>query len=375
MSKSVWIVGAKRTPQGRFLGGLASQSSVDLAVSAAQAALGEIDRKLVDSVIVGNVLAAGQGMNIARQIGLGLGLPIETPAFTVNMMCLSGLQAVILATREIQAGAARMVLCGGTESMSRSPYLLDRARTGLKFGNTEFVDSLLKDGLTDPTHREHMALTAERVAERYGISRELQDQFAVTSQQRAAAATEAGVLQKEIVAVNGVSRDEQPRPDTTLEGLAKLRPAFNPAGTVTAGNASGLNDGSAMLVVCDEAFGREQGLEPMMIIRESVVVGCDPAVMGLGPVFALQRIGRPLDSYDSVELNEAFAAQSLGCIQELELDPDRVNIHGGAIALGHPLGASGARLLVHLAHQQPRLAAASLCAGGGMGGAVVLERP
>lgn len=375
MTKTIWIVGAKRTPQGRFLGGLSGYSAVDLAVLAGRAALGTIDPTLVDGVIIGNVLGAGLGMNVARQVALQLDLPITTPAFSVNMMCLSGLQAVILAAREIQAGSASMVLCGGTESMSRSPYLMQRVRTGLKFGHAELIDSLLNDGLTDPTSREHMALTAERVAERYSISRSAQDQFALASQQRFAQAWEVGHFQKEIVAVDQVTRDEQPRPETSLEGLAKLKPAFSPTGTVTAGNASGLNDGAAMLVVCDAETGKKQGLQPLMIIRETVVVGCDPAVMGLGPVFATRKIGRPVSDYDMIELNEAFAAQSLGCLQELQLDETRVNPDGGAISLGHPLGASGARLLVHLAHRQPRLGLATLCAGGGMGGAVVVERP
>ena len=375
MTKSIWIVGAKRTPQGRFLGALASHSAVDLAVHAGRAALGTIDPALIDSVIVGNVLSAGLGMNIARQVALQMGLPITTPAFTVNMMCLSGLQAVILASREIQAGAAHMVLCGGTESMSRSPYLMHRVRTGLKFGHAELVDSLLSDGLTDPTSREHMALTAERIAERYRITREAQDQFALASQQRYAQALEAGHFQNELVALEGVLRDEQPRPDTSPQGLAKLKPTFSPTGTVTAGNASGLNDGAAMLVVCDAETGAQHGLQPLMIIPETVVVGCAPEVMGLGPVYAVRKIGRPVEDYDQIEVNEAFAAQILGCMQELQLDEARVNPDGGAIAVGHPLGASGARLLVHLAHRQPRLGLATLCAGGGMGGAVVLERP
>lgn len=375
MTKSIWIVGAKRTPQGRFLGGLSNHSAVDLAVQAGRAALGTIDPALIDSVIVGNVLGAGQGMNIARQVGLRMGLPITTPAFTVNMMCLSGLQAVILASREIQAGGARLVLCGGTESMSRSPYLMHRARAGLKFGHAELVDSLLSDGLTDPTSGEHMALTAERIAERCQITRQAQDQFALASQQRYVHARDAGHFQNELIAVDDVTHDEQPRPETSLERLGKLRPAFSPTGTVTAGNASGLNDGAAMLVVCDAETGSQQGLQPMMIIRETVVVGCAPEVMGLGPVVATRKIGRPVDDYDMIEVNEAFAAQTLGCLQELQLDHARVNPDGGAIALGHPLGASGARLLVHLAHRRPRLGLATLCAGGGMGGAVVVERP
>lgn len=375
MSQAIWIVGAQRTVQGRFLGGLAAVSPVELAVIAGRAALAQIDPTRVDSVIVGNVLAAGQGMNLARQVGVQLGLPITTPAFTVNAMCLSGLQAVILATREIQSGAANMVLCGGTESMSQAPYLMPRVRTGLKFGHAEMHDSLLKDGLTDPFSQEHMAFTAERVAETLQISREHQDQYALGSQQRYAAAVQAGRYASELVAVNHVTADEQPRPDSTWEGLSKLKPAFAAAGSVTAGNASALNDGAAMLVVCNERTGREQGLRPLVIIRETALVGCDPALMGLGPVHAIRKIGRPVADYDMIELNEAFAAQALGCVRELRLDESRVNPDGGAIAVGHPLGASGARILVHLAHRQPTLGVAALCAGGGMGGAVVVQRP
>ncbi|WP_437230096.1 thiolase family protein [Planctomicrobium sp. SH661] len=375
MSKPIWIVGAKRTPQGKFLGALSRRTAVELAVAAGRGALGNVDPALVDSVIVGNVLGAGLGMNISRQIGLHLGLPITTPAFTVNMMCLSGLQAVMLGAQAIQTGTSRLVLCGGTESMSRAPYLVNRIRTGLKFGNAELVDSLISDGLTDPTGQEHMALTAERVAERYQISREAQDQFALASQQRYAAALQAGHFENEIVPVDGITTDEQPRPDSTLEGLAKLKPSFSPTGTVTAGNASGLNDGAAMLLLCDAETGEKLKLEPMMIIRETALVGCDPAVMGLGPVHAVRKIGRPVDDYDVIELNEAFAAQSLGCVRELHLDEAKVNPHGGAISLGHPLGASGARLLVHLANHRPQRGLATLCAGGGMGGAVVVERP
>lgn len=375
MTDAVWIVGAKRTPQGKFLGGLADHSAVDLGVTAGLAALGNIDPARIDSVIVGNVLGAGLGMNVARQIGVRMGLPLATPAFTVNMMCLSGLQSVMLGVQQIRGGAARMILCGGTESMSRAPYLLNRVRTGLKFGNAEMIDSLLHDGLIDAFQQEHMALTAERIAEQFKIDRHAQDTFALASQHKYAAALAEGRFQDEIVPVEGVAEDEQPRLGSTVESLAKLKPAFATNGTITAGNASGLNDGAAMLVICDEESGREQKLEPMMIIRETAVVGCDPAVMGLGPVHAARRIGRPLTDYDIVELNEAFAAQSLGCIQELQLDESRVNPDGGAIALGHPLGASGARLLVHLAHRRPRRGLATLCAGGGMGGAVVVESP
>ena len=373
--KPIWIVSAKRTPQGRFLGALAKRSPVELAVTAAKAALSGIDPSLIDSVIVGNVLGAGYGMNVARQTGIGAGLPVSTPAFTVNMMCASGMQAVILAAQSIQSGQARMVLCGGTESMSNAPYLLNRARAGYKLGNGVLVDSMLRDGLTDAFSDEHMGLTAERVAERCKISRESQDHFAARSQQRYAAADEAGHFRDEIVPVEKLDRDEHPRPDTTAETLATLKPAFNPAGTVTAGNSSGINDGAAMLVVCSEQRGREYALAPLMVITASASAGCEPSLMGLGPVFATRLVSKDPGEFDWIELNEAFAAQSLACIRELKLDEARVNPDGGAIALGHPIGASGARLLVHLAHRRPRRGLATLCVGGGMGCAVVVERP
>ncbi len=373
--KPIWIVSAKRTPQGRFLGGLAKRSAVDLGVIAAGAALTGIENANIDSVIVGNVLGAGLGMNISRQIALGAGLPVSTPAFTVNMMCASGMQAVMLATQAIQSGAARMVLCGGTESMSNAPYLLQRARSGYKLGDGVLVDSLLRDGLTDVFADEHMGVTAERVAARYQISREAQDDFAARSQQRYASAATAGHFRDEIVPVDKLAQDEHPRPETTAATLGTLKPAFDPKGTVTAGNSSGINDGAAMLVVCAEERGRELGLTPMLTITASTAVGCEPSLMGLGPVYATRQLGLDVSEYDLIELNEAFAAQALGCIQELGLDEEKVNVDGGAIALGHPIGASGARLLVHLAHRRPRRGLATLCVGGGMGCAVVVERP
>ncbi len=371
----VWIVSAKRTPQGRFLGALAKRSAVELAIAAGRAALGEIDPARIGLVIVGNVLSAGLGMNVARQTGIGLGLPVSTPAFTVNMMCASGMQAVVLGAQAIQCGAARMVLCGGTESMSNAPYLLNRARAGYKLGDGVLIDSLLRDGLTDAFSDEPMGMTAERVAERHKISREAQDRFAARSQQRYGAAEAAGHFAEEIVAVDGLEKDEHPRPATTVEKLATLAPAFKPDGMVTAGNAAGINDGAAMLALCDEAYGRECGLEPLMVIAASASAGCEPALMGLGPVHATRLVSRDASEFDMIELNEAFAAQSLACIGEMGLDEELVNPDGGAIALGHPIGASGARLLVHLAHRRPRRGLATLCVGGGMGCAVVVERP
>jgi acetyl-CoA C-acetyltransferase len=373
--KPIWIVSAKRTVQGRFLGSLAKHTATRLGVAATKAALNGLDPALVDLVVVGNVLSAGSGMNVARQVGIGAGLPVTTPAYTVNMMCASGMHAVILAVQSIQNNMARMVLCGGTESMSNAPYLLERARSGYKFGDGVLVDSMLRDGLTDAFSREHMGLTAENIAKLHGISREAQDRFAMSSQQRHAAARAAGHFRDEIVSVDKLEHDEHARPETTLENLASLKPVFNPTGTVTAGNSSGINDGAAMLVVCDEQRGRECGLKPLMLITASAVAGCDPSLMGLGPIYATRKIAREVGEFDMIEMNEAFAAQTLACIRELGLDETKVNPDGGAIALGHPIGASGARILVHLAHRRPKCGLATLCVGGGMGYAVVLQRP
>ena len=375
MMKPIWIVSAKRTPNGRFLGALAKRSAIELSAAVGKATLSDIDLKLVDFVIVGNVLGAGLGMNVARQISIGIGLPASTPAFTVNMMCASGMQAVRVAMQSIQNGEARMVLCGGTESMSNAPYLLNRARSGYKFGDGVLIDSMLRDGLTDAFSNEHMGLTAERLADLYKISREEQDAFAAQSQQRYVAAQAGGHFRNEIVPVDKLEHDEPPRPDTTVDTLSTLKAVFKSNGTVTAGNASGINDGAAMLLVCDEERGRECGLKPLAILTAGIAVGCEPSLMGLGPVHAIRKLSNDVGEFDMIELNEAFAAQSLACIKELKLDPAKVNPDGGAIALGHPIGASGARLLVHLAHRQPKRGLATLCVGGGMGCAVIVERP
>jgi acetyl-CoA C-acetyltransferase len=378
----ICIVAAKRTPQGRFLGALAKRSAAELGIAAGRAALHGIDPAAIDQVIVGCVLQAGLGMNVARQIGVGLGLPIDRPAFTVNMMCASGLQAVSLAAQSIKAGDARAVLCGGTESMSNAPYLLERARAGYKLGDGTLVDALLRDGLVDAFDREHMALSAERLAGRFNITRPQQDAFALRSQQRAAAASGGGVFRDEIVELDELKADEHPRGDTTLDKLASLKPAFSKDGSITAGNASGINDGAAMLVVCDEGYAKQRGWRPLAFIGGWSAVGCDPKVMGLGPVHATRKLcascaGQPND-FDTVEINEAFAAQALACVSELQLDEARVNPHGGAIALGHPIGASGARLVTHLAHRVSRgevkRGLATLCVGGGMGVAMAVEK-
>ncbi|MDX1969445.1 MAG: thiolase family protein [Planctomycetaceae bacterium] len=373
--KSVVIIAAQRTPIGRFLGGLAELSAVDLGVAAGEAVLAGVNRSEVDQVILGNVLAAGQGMNIARQIGLKLGLPQETPAFTVNLMCGSGLQSLLLAAQAVRAGEARCVLCGGVESMSQAPYLLPRARTGYKFGDGVLCDAILRDGLVDSLTQQHMGLTAEALARRYNITRSEQDEYALASQARHAVAAADDLFSAELTPVAKVVADEHPRADTTLERLAKLKPAFDPSGTVTAGNASGINDGAACLLLADEDFARSRGYPILAKFVDGVVCGCDPALMGLGPVHAarklMSRTGTALADYDAVEINEAFAAQVLACTRELQLNVSRINPHGGAIALGHPIGMSGARLAVHVIHQLARRSArralATLCIGGGMG--------
>ena len=380
--KDVCIVAAKRTPHGRFMGALAKRSSVQLAVDAGRAALEGIGVDEIDHVAVGNVLGAGQGMNVARQIAVGLGIPIDRIAFTVNMMCASGMQAVFLGAQAIIAGQAKVVLCGGTESMSNAPYLLDRARRVYKLGDGVLIDSMLRDGLVDAFSDEHMALTVERLAERRKISRAAQDEFALGSQQKYAEANSNGVFDREIVPVEGVTADEHPRPETTLDVLAGLKPAFTKDGTVTAGNASGINDGAAMLVVCDGETAARRSWPVLARLTAWASIGCDPGVMGLGPAHATRKLCQEndvsVDDFDMVELNEAFAGQVLACVDELQIAPERLNVAGGAIALGHPIGASAARLIVHLAHRvaagESERALATLCVGGGMGSAAMLER-
>jgi acetyl-CoA C-acetyltransferase len=377
----VCIISAKRTPFGRFLGALSRLSAVDLAVHAGEAALEGLPRNAIDQVIVGNVLSAGLGMNIARQIGVRLQLPMSTPAYSVNMMCGSGMQAVILAMQAIQSGAANVVLCGGTESMSNAPHILPRSRTGTKFGDGKLVDTILCDGLLDAFDGQHMANTAERLATRYSISRQQQDEYAALSQQRCAEAANHEVFADELAPLEGLQCDEHPRPETSVRELAALKPAFTTDGTITAGNASGINDGACMLVLASCEAASSNGWRIMADIHAAEVVGCDPAEMGLGPVHAIRELCRKhsmtLEHFDTIEINEAFAAQTLACISELGLTTEQVNQCGGAIALGHPIGASGARLVTHLAHRISTLkkstCLASLCIGGGMGAAIALD--
>ena len=390
MDKAV-IVAARRTPIGSFLGSLQGVSAADLGVVAARAALegvpDEVRENLAD-VIVGNVLQAGQGMNVGRQIARRSDLGDHVPGLTVNRVCGSGLQAVIGAVQGLRAGDGQAYLAGGTESMSRAPYLLPRAREGYRLGHGELLDSILSEGLTDVFHGYHMGMTAENIAAQWGVTREDQDAFALESQRRAAAAQAAGHFGAELAPVEvpgkkgpvTFARDEYPR-ESTAEGLARLKPAFQKDGTVTAGNASGLNDGAAMLLVCSEGYAQERGLPVLAEIASYAAIGVDPAVMGIGPAravpVALKRAGLTLADVDLLELNEAFAAQSLAVVRDLGADPDKVNVTGGAIALGHPIGASGARVLVTLVHQLRRLGkevgVASLCIGGGMGIAVTVR--
>jgi acetyl-CoA C-acetyltransferase len=387
------IVAAVRTPIGRFGGVFKDLPAWRLGASAIAGALSRVglEPAAVEDVIMGNVLQAGQGMNPARRASMTAGLPDSVPAVTVNMVCGSGLRAVVMAAQAIALGEAQIVVAGGMESMSQAPYLLTGARFGYRLGHGMLVDSLLADGLTDAFHDCHMGITAENIAREYGIGREEQDRYAVESQRRAALAWETGAFADEIIPVELpgrqgselVTRDEHPRPETTLEGLLRLRPAFDPAGTVTAGNASGINDGAAALVVMAEERARALGLEPLARIRSWAWAGVPPRVMGLGPIPALrQALARAelrIEDLDLYEVNEAFAVQVLAVQRELGLDPQRLNIHGGAIALGHPIGASGARILVTLVHALRRTGgrygAAALCIGGGMGIAVIVERP
>ena len=376
------IVSARRTPFGRFLGSLADFSAVDLACVAGEATLQNLDRTKVDSIILGNVLGAGQGMNIARQVSVRLGLPLQIHSYTVNMMCASGLQALLLASQAIRAGDAKAILCGGTESMSNAPYLLPKARRGHKLGDGILVDSVLCDGLIDSFDHDHMGRSAETLASEFQISREEQDQFSVRSQERCAVAIKQHVFDEELAPVGDFKQDEHPRVDTTIEKLAKLKPAFLSTGTVTAGNASGMNDGAALLVVADRQFAMAQGWPILASLAAGTVQGCDPKRMGLGPVHAIRKLcaneNWNLSRFEAIEINEAFAVQTLACQRALNIDPALLNRNGGAIALGHPIGASGARLAVHLAHQigtkRIESGLASLCVGGGMGIAAAFTR-
>jgi len=391
MSEIVILAGC-RTPIGTFGGVLKEVPAVELGALVVREALrrASVSPEAVDETILGCILQAGIGMNPARQASIKAGVPESVPAHTVNKVCGSGLKAVMLAAQAIKAGDAGVVVAGGLESMSRAPFLLPGARWGERLGHGKVLDHMIHEGLTDAFHDIHMGITAENLAERYGISREDQDAFAAESQARASVALAEGRFKAEIVPVplaqkkgepKLVEQDEHPRPDTTRGSLAKLKPAFKKDGTVTAGNASGLNDGAAALVVASAEKAAALGAKPRARIVSYAAAAVDPKVMGIGPVpavrRALDRAGLAADAIDLFELNEAFAAQSLAVLRELKLDPARVNVNGGAIALGHPIGASGARILVTLLHaleaRGRTRGLAGLCIGGGQGVAMVVE--
>lgn len=391
MSVEVVIVSAARTPVGSFLGALSSLPAAKLGEVAIRAALERagVRGDEVDEVILGHVLQAAAGQGPARQAAMGAGIPKEVPAWSLNQICGSGLRAVAVAAQQIALGDARIVVAGGQESMSQAPHA-QQLRAGQKMGDLALVDTMIRDGLWDAFNGYHMGQTAENVAERFQITRAAQDAFAVASQNKAEAAQKAGRFDAEIASVTITSRkgdtvvdkDEYIRHGATLEAMEKLRPAFTADGSVTAANASGLNDGAAALVLMSAHEARARGLEPLARIAASATAGVDPAVMGTGPIpasrKALEKAGWSVSDLDLVESNEAFAAQSLCVLQELGLDPDKVNVNGGAIAIGHPIGASGARILTTLLHEMKRRDAkkglATLCIGGGMGVAMCVER-
>ena len=387
------IVSAVRTAIGNFNGGLASVPATDLGATVVAESLRRagVDPEHVDEVLMGNVLSAGLGQNPARQSALKGGLPDTVPCTTINKLCGSGLKTVALAAQAIATGDAEVIVAGGTENMTAAPYLLEQGRGGYRMGDGKLVDSMIRDGLWCAMTDCHMGTTAENIATDFEVSREDQDAFAAGSQQRAGKAIKDHVFKDEIVGVSVPQRrgdpitvlhDEFPRPTTKAEGLAKLRPAFDKEGTVTAGTSSGINDGAAATVVMEKERAKKMGLIPMATIRSYASAGVAPRIMGMGPVDAIRkaiaRAGIELADLDLIELNEAFAAQSLAVIRQLGLDTDKTNVHGGAIALGHPIGASGTRVLTTLLHEMvrrdARLGLASLCIGGGQGIAMVVER-
>ena len=387
------IVSAVRTAIGTYGGGLAEVSAIRLGEICIRAALERADLQpdQVDEVIMGNVLQAGLGQNPARQSAVNAGLPVHIPAMTINRVCGSGLNAVMLAAQAIKLGDAEVVVAGGMESMSRAPYLLDKARFGYRMGNGQLVDEMLEDGLIDAFEHYHMGITAENICSECHLSRKELDDFALESQHRAVHAIEAGRFRDEIVPVEVQGKqgstffatDQQPRPETTAEALAKLRPAFKPdGGMVTAGNSSGLNDGGAALIVMSRQKAEQLGLKPMAIIRSYAVAGVEPRIMGMGPIpssrLAMKKAGLDLSDIDLIEANEAFAAQSVAVGKELGFDRSKLNVNGGAIALGHPIGASGARILITLLYEMQRRQShyglATLCVGGGQGVAMIVER-
>lgn len=390
--KEVVIVSAARTAIGNFNGSLSGFSAVELGAIAAREAIARagINPTEINEAIVGNILSAGLGQNVGRQVAIKAGVPDTSPAMTINKLCGSGLRAVSMAAQFIMLGDADVILAGGTESMTNAPYLLDKARNGYRMGHGQIIDSMIYDGLTDVFNQYHMGVTAENIAEQWKISREEQDEFALKSQQKAESAQKAGKFDSEIVPVEIPQKkgdpiqfksDEFIRQGVTLEQLQKLKPAFKKDGTVTAGNASGINDGAAMLIVMSREKANELGLKPLVRIVSYGNAALDPKIMGYGPVpatrIALQKAKMQISDIDLIEANEAFAAQSIAVLRDLNLNPEIVNVNGGAIALGHPIGASGARILTTLIYEMKRRNAATglatLCIGGGQGTALIVE--
>ncbi|HFL7644897.1 TPA: acetyl-CoA C-acetyltransferase [Streptococcus pyogenes] len=391
--KNIVIVEALRTPIGAFGGSFKSVSAVELGTTVLKKILDktQVKPEMVDEVILGNVLHAGLGQNVARQVAVHSGIPEDKTAFTLDMVCGSGLKAIQLAAQSIMLGDADIVIAGGVENMSQAAYVSTQHRFGQRLGNSQLIDTLVHDGLTDAFNNYHMGITAENVAQKYGTSREEQDQFALESQEKAAKALGNHRFADEIVPVSVpqrrkdpliVTTDEYPKVDTSLEKLQQLRPAFLPKeGTVTAGNASGINDGAALLMLMTEEKALELGLTPLVTIESYASAGVAPELMGTGPIpatqKALKKAGLTISDLDLVESNEAFAAQSLAVLKDLKLNPEIVNVNGGAIALGHPIGASGARILVTLIHEmkkrQVTRGLATLCIGGGQGTAVIVK--
>ena len=391
--RSVFIASAARTPIGKFGGSLSSFTAADLGVVAVKEALtrANIEPAAVEEVIIGHARGAGNGPNPARQIGYRSGIPQETPAYTVNKACGSGLKSIILGYQEIVLGNANTIVAGGTESMSRVPYLVEQARWGLRLGNHEFVDGMYRDGFFCPLSEMVMGETAENLAAIHRISRDEQDEFALRSQHRAARATQEKRFKEELVSIaipakKGEARqldfDEHVRMDVSLADMKKLTPVFSKSGTITAGNSSGITDGAAATVLVSEEEAARRKLTPLARIVDYASAGVDPRIMGIGPVPAVRKLltktGMKLEDFELVEINEAFAAQVIACLRELPVDPDRLNVNGGAIALGHPIGSSGTRIVTTLVHEMQkrkvRYGLATLCISGGMGLAIALER-
>lgn len=390
--KKIVLAGACRTAIGTMGGSLSTTPAAELGAIVIKEALNRagVAPEAVDQVYMGCVIQAGLGQNVARQASIKAGLPIEVPAVTMNVVCGSGLNCVNQAAQMILAGDADIVIAGGMENMSMAPYAIPQGRYGYRMGNATMVDTMVNDALTDAFNQYHMGITAENIAEQWGQTREQLDEFAAWSQQKAVAAQEAGKFDAEIVPVEVkkkketiiVNKDEGPRPGTTAEGIAKLRPAFKKDGIVTAANASGINDGAAAVIVMSEEKAKELGVTPMATWVAGALAGVDPTIMGIGPVAATKKVmaktGMNIDDFDLIEANEAFAAQSLAVGHDLGIDNDKLNVNGGAIALGHPVGASGCRILVTLLHEMVRRDAkkglATLCIGGGMGCATIVER-